>query len=392
MNIRTIAGIVCALGAALAAGPAWASQVADGDLTTFLPDTPAVAAEVNGNFAALQGAINDNDTRLTALEALVATLQSDQAAAAATIAALQSDQAVTDGTVATVQADLGGETSARAGADAGLQAAIDAEAAARAGGDAALQAGQDAETAARTGADQSLQTGLTNLGRDVDGLTSDVAGLEADAVPGLSAYVSVDESDPSRPAVRVTGANLQVVNGLGATGLTNGVGNVIVGYDEAGTVGMLVCSDGTWNNQLACESHGKVWGRNHRSGSHNVVVGSEHSYSSYAGVVFGLANVVNSPYAGVTGGNFNVASGAYSSVTGGGQNTAAGPAASVGGGSGNLATGNLSTVTGGELNTASALYTVVSGGYQRSAATRFDWAAGGLLELEPTAPGTTLAP
>lgn len=37
-------------------------------LTTFVPDTPAKAAEVNGNFTAVQGAVNDNNSRIGALE------------------------------------------------------------------------------------------------------------------------------------------------------------------------------------------------------------------------------------------------------------------------------------------------------------------------------------
>ena len=35
---------------------------------TFTSGTPAVAAEVNSNFTALQNAVNDNDSRLTAVE------------------------------------------------------------------------------------------------------------------------------------------------------------------------------------------------------------------------------------------------------------------------------------------------------------------------------------
>jgi hypothetical protein len=392
MNIRNTIGILCALGAALAAGPAWAAQVADGDLTTFVPDTAAVAAEVNGNFGTLQGAINDNDTRLTALEALVETLQSRQETADATIAGLQSDLADAQGTIAALQAGLATETAARTGADAGFQAAIDAEAGARAGGDASLQAGLAAETAARASGDASLQTALENTGRDVDGLTSDVAALQAGVVPNLGAYLSVDQTDPIRPVVRVTGANLQVVNGLGFTNTVNGVGNLIVGYDEARTVGAAVCSDATWDNQIDCESHGGTWAQNHKSGSHTLVVGLQNGYSSWGGVVFGRGNAVNGPSADVTGGQFNVASGPYASVNGGEQNVAGGGSSSVTGGLENRAAASLSSVTGGWSNTASAIYSVVSAGYQRTAATRYDWAAGSLLELEPTAPGTALAP
>lgn len=57
--------------AAIIAGSTWsmslyASNV--GNLTTFTSGTPAVASEVNGNFSTLTTAVNDNDTRLTAVE------------------------------------------------------------------------------------------------------------------------------------------------------------------------------------------------------------------------------------------------------------------------------------------------------------------------------------
>lgn len=46
--------------------PLCAAQV--GTLTTFTAGTPARAAEVNGNFAAVQSAVDDNDTRLQQVE------------------------------------------------------------------------------------------------------------------------------------------------------------------------------------------------------------------------------------------------------------------------------------------------------------------------------------
>ena len=43
---------------------------------TFHSGSPAMAAEVNANFTAVKTAVDDNDSRVAALEALVATLQS----------------------------------------------------------------------------------------------------------------------------------------------------------------------------------------------------------------------------------------------------------------------------------------------------------------------------
>jgi hypothetical protein len=58
--------------------------------------------------------------------------------------------------------------------------------------------------------------------------------------------------------VVITGANLRIVNGLGATDTTNGLGNLIVGYHEERGFGDT------------------------RTGSHNVVVGRQHNFSSVA--------------------------------------------------------------------------------------------------------------
>jgi hypothetical protein len=65
MNISKLTSIGI-ISSALIAGAASASQVAD--LTTFTSGTPAKAAEVNANFTALKAAINDADSRLSAVE------------------------------------------------------------------------------------------------------------------------------------------------------------------------------------------------------------------------------------------------------------------------------------------------------------------------------------
>ena len=140
----------------------------------------------------------------------------------------------------------------------------------------------------------------------------------------------------------ITGANLNIVNGLGATNgnpntpesvepasmVTNGVGNLIVGYNE-----------GLQQPTV-------------RSGSHNIVVGPGHSYAWSGGLVAGFLNSVSGPYATVTGGDFNNAVGVAASVTGGSNNSAIGEAAIATGGSLNRALGDHSTVVGGTGNTA----------------------------------------
>ena len=137
--------------------------------------------------------------------------------------------------------------------------------------------------------------------------------------------------------VFITGANLNIVNGLGATNgnvdspesadpgriVTNGLGNLIVGYNE-----ILQASVA-------------------RSGSHNVVIGPGHSFASSGGLVAGYSNSISGPYAAVTGGDENMAAGLAASVSGGSHNSALGVAASVIAGYHNTAAGDYSVALGG---------------------------------------------
>ena len=94
------------------------------------------------------------------------------------------------------------------------------------------------------------------------------------AIEGLENYLTVNESTNT---VLISGANLQVVSGGGSTGATvNGTGNIIIGYDE---------------------DNG-----DDKSGSHNLVVGYGHTYSSYGGIVVGYENSITGEYSSVSGG------------------------------------------------------------------------------------------
>lgn len=143
--------------------------------------------------------------------------------------------------------------------------------------------------------------------------------------------------------VYFTGCNVHVRNGSGATDrAVNGLGNLIVGYNEdAASLG--------FPSSL-------------RGGSHNLIVGIAHSYTSYGGLVVGFMNSIIGPSATVSGGTQNTASGIFSSISGGGTNRAIGPASSISGGSGNTASNNYTTVSGGERNTASGFLSSISGG------------------------------
>src|SRR5215813_12852098 len=71
------------------------------------------------------------------------------------------------------------------------------------------------------------------------------SGTAADTQPGAMAErmatlenkLSAMTFDGAANEVVISGANLRIVNGLGCTGTTNGLGNVIVGYNEARSPG-----------------------------------------------------------------------------------------------------------------------------------------------------------
>jgi hypothetical protein len=173
----------------------------------------------------------------------------------------------------------------------------------------------------------------------------------------------------------ITGANLHIRSGSGSTsGTINGLGNLNVGYNEL-----------------------REFGDNIRTGSHNLIVGTNHNYSSYGGIVFGNGNTISGSYASVSGGLYNTASGGNSSVSGGESNTASGQYSSVSGGYAGVADNESSSVSGGFNNQANAPYSSVSGGDGNNASGTgssisggayhtvtgwADWAAGGLFQQQ----------
>jgi hypothetical protein len=168
---------------------------------------------------------------------------------------------------------------------------------------------------------------------------------------------AMDFDDEANEVV-ITGANLRIINGLGATATTNGLGNLIVGYNEPRPPGPPP---------------------DVRTGSHNVVVGREHNFFSFGGLVVGLRNEISGEFASVCGGSSNTASGTFSSVSGGGGNTASGRISSLSGGRRNIASNANASVSGGDGNTASGAFSSVSGGLNRTAPATNNWAAGALF-------------
>ena len=192
-----------------------------------------------------------------------------------------------------------------------------------------------------------VQGGVPALTDELDVLKQRVAELERKL-----AAVADD-----RTTLMVTGRNVQIVSGSGATddnGSLTGLGNLIIGYNETGVI------------------EAPPWSGFVRTGSHNLVIGVDHSYESYGGLVAGQGNRISGISAVVSGGMHNWASYRGTSVSGGWSNTAGnagvgGPFASVSGGHRNTAVGNGTSVSGGEQNTASDRISSVSGGRQNTA-------------------------
>ncbi len=154
--------------------------------------------------------------------------------------------------------------------------------------------------------------------------------------------------------VYFTNVNVHVRSGSGNTnGTVNGRGNLIVGYNEPRTTS----SD--------------------KSGSHNLVIGEEHNYISYGGLVAGYHNKLEEPRASISGGSYNTASGGSSSVSGGSLNTASGMGSSVSGGWSNRASGDNSIVSGGFDNEASGDLSSISSGYSNTASGMTSSVSGG---------------
>lgn len=195
--------------------------------------------------------------------------------------------------------------------------------------------------------------------------------LDADQVALLCQilpHISV-ENGPAGEAttIRFTGVNLQIVNGLEATNghpgdpasfdpaLTsvNGLGNLIVGYNEP--------------HPSSPE----------QTGSHNIVAGTHNNYASFGGVVTGWQNSIAGMWSSVTGGHQNTASGLYASISGGRLNQASGESASISGGHQNVATGSRSSVSGGYVGLASGHYASIGGGQHNTASGDWSSVSGG---------------
>jgi hypothetical protein len=176
------------------------------------------------------------------------------------------------------------------------------------GSPGSLQALQTEVASLRTALDVA-KTQLLSLAADLSAMKKGAGGGSADPVLAeLAKYVKVDPNPINGlkgPHVIFHGANVHVQSGSNTTadagGLT-GLGNLIVGYNE------ICAEDALLHPFHACGP---------RDGSHNLVVGPSHGFTSTGGVVFGKRNWISGQYATNLGGYDNWSTAFASSNLGG---------------------------------------------------------------------------
>ncbi len=175
-----------------------------------------------------------------------------------------------------------------------------------------------------------LLTKVTNLQTSVASLNTSVTTSNK-----ITNLFSLSDGVGTATELTLTGVNLHIVNGLGASdgnpgdpfdenndAVTNGLGNLIVGYNESSS--------------------------NTRNGSHNLVLGIYNSYTGWGGLIAGAANEIDGGWSCVNGGDGNQADGEFSVVSGGHYNTSSSLCSTVSGGINDQATAYYSTSSGGE--------------------------------------------
>ena len=201
----------------------------------------------------------------------------------------------------------------------------------------------------------------TNAG-SIAQLSSTMDIVFASGIIELGNYLVVDTSEH---LISFSGANVSVDNGASSTQTLNGLGNVIIGYN-------LSDSDV-------------------RTGSHNLIVGDRHSYSSSSSIVSGNNHRASGGSVALLGGSNNVVSADFGVVAGGESSSVAsdghhfiggGFGAQINGGEHNatlggvdptIESGSYSLVIGGESNTIESSYDSVVVGGDGNSVVSFDY-------------------
>ena len=242
---------------------------------------------------------------------------------------------------------------------------------------------------------QKIDARITRVETELAAVRDLIGTIEKTLTPieGLQRCVRVFEGELGGlpgPHILFTRCNVHVRSGeLATDAAVNGLGNLIVGYNEGRCFNLDAPGDGTSSDPRfpkSCLSDRECspgfcdFGE--RSGSHNLIVGQQHSYSSQGGIVAGRANTVSAPSSTVAGGYYNEAKAPFASVYGGASNTAAGEGSAVVSGKRNVAEGADAVVLAGEANRArGAESAVVAGRLNRTIGVASTVVGGGGVDL-----------
>ena len=287
----------------------------------FVANTPAVASEVNGNFGAVEMAVDDNNSRIAALEATVVSLQN-------AINSLNSRlTSVENNTVLELDGLLG------------------------------YSEFNGYPTAEFRAVNLQINNGLSSTFSTPNGLGNIIIGFNE-----TSAIAPEFCSNP----IYTDSVNC-IGNGfLWERNVRRGSHNLVLGINNSySNYGSYI---GGFRN-IVNAPYASVF-----AGFENEASGQNATISG------GARNYANATRAHISGGWDNRATARDTNVSGGFNNTANGDYTNVSGGFNNTASGNYSSVSGGINNTASGNYSSVSGGDSRSAVGKDDWVAGSLFE------------
>lgn len=227
----------------------------------------------------------------------------------------------------------------------------------------------------------TLQTTVTSQGQQITTLTTALSSAQASlsTFNGILHFFSVSGQN-----IIITGANLQLENGMGDTHQKNGLGNLILGYENVTNIlgsHNLVSGDG--NSVSGCGSI--VTGfQNYASGNDGLVAGGSNNtvYGNSSLCLGGDTNVVIPNSAGAVLGSHNTVSdlGTHGLAMGGSNNQVAGNFGLIMNGDSNSIGSTVNaTIIGGGNNLADGGqgYSVICAGFQNHMDGGYDSFIGG---------------
>lgn len=121
---------------------------------------------------------------------------------------------------------------------------------------------------------EALEAQLSQQKTAIDTLLAELDTAH-NTIEDLESRLTCVSYDKATQDLFIDGCNVHIRDGSGDTASTTGLGNLVIGYNM----------------------HGGA-----RTGTHNLVVGDGHSYSSFGGLLAGESNTISAPYASITGG------------------------------------------------------------------------------------------